>query len=357
MNLQTQITADVIELLKSLIACPSMSKEENGTAAIISEYLSAHNIPYFRKINNIWAKNKYYNKDLPTVLLNSHHDTVKPNPNWTLDPFAPTEKDGKIYGLGSNDAGASLVSLLAVFHYYYYRTDLQYNLLFVASAEEEITGKNGLELLFKENDLPKINFAMVGEPTQMQMAIAEKGLMVLDCSAKGIAGHAARNEGDNAIYKSIKDINWIQNYQFQKSSELLGPVKMSVTIINAGSQHNVVPAECNFTIDVRANDQYSLEDILETISHNIDSEVVARSMRLQPSKIDPNHPIVLSGKKLGLSTYGSPTTSDQAVIPYPSIKIGPGDSARSHTADEYIFITEIEEGIDIYIKMLKEVII
>jgi acetylornithine deacetylase len=356
MELQSQITDTAILLLKKLIECPSMSTEEEGTAAIITDYLSDHRIPYSRKINNIWAKNQYFNKELPTILLNSHHDTVKPNQNWTLNPFLATEKDGKIFGLGSNDAGASLVSLLALFHYFYYRTDLQYNLIFVASAEEEITGKNGLELLFKENILPKIDFAIVGEPTQMQMAIAEKGLMVLDCKAKGKAGHAARNEGENAIYKAIKDINWIQNYQFPKESKILGPVKLTVSIINAGSQHNVVPEECNFTIDVRANDQYTLDEILEIISQNIDSEIVARSMRLQPSKIDPQHEIVKAGKKLGLSTYGSPTTSDQAVIPYQSIKIGPGDSARSHTADEYIHKSEIIEGIDIYIKLLSDII-
>jgi acetylornithine deacetylase len=356
MTLQSQITANAIALLKELIACPSMSKEENGTAAIIAEYLSAHNIPYFRKINNIWAKNQHYNNDLPTILLNSHHDTVKPNPGWTMDPFQPIEKEGKIYGLGSNDAGASLVSLLAVFHYFYYRTDLKYNLIFVASAEEEITGSNGLELLFKESNLPALAFAVVGEPTQMQMAIAEKGLMVIDATTHGKAGHAARNEGENAIYKAIKDINWIQNHQFEKNSELLGPVKMSVTIINAGSQHNVVPDQCTYTIDVRANDQYTLNEIYEIIDSNTEADLVARSMRLQPSKIDPEQPIVMAGKKLKLSSYGSPTTSDQAVIPYQSIKIGPGDSSRSHTADEYIYIEEIKNGIDVYIKMLQEVL-
>ncbi len=356
MNLQTEITSEVISLLKQLIACPSMSKEENKTATLISEYFSAHNIPYFRKINNVWAKNKFYNKNLPTILINSHHDTVKPNANWTLDPFQPIEKEGKIFGLGSNDAGASLVSLLASFQYFYYRSDLKYNLIFVASAEEEITGKNGLELLFKENDLPPLSFAIVGEPTLMQMAIAEKGLMVLDCKSEGEAGHAARDEGVNAIYKALKDINWIQNYSFPKASDLLGPVKMTVTIINAGTQHNVVPDICHFTIDVRANDQYTLDEIFKIITGNIEAEVLPRSMRLQPSKIDPQHPLVLAGKKLGLSTYGSPTTSDQAVIPYESLKIGPGDSARSHTADEFIYKKEIEDGIDIYIKLLSSII-
>ncbi len=357
MNLKAQLNQNAIELLKQLIACQSYSKEENGTATILSEYFSSHNIPYFRKINNIWAKNQYFNPNLPTILLNSHHDTVKPNANYTIDPFNPIEKDGKLYGLGSNDAGGCLVSLLATFHYFYYRTDLKYNLIFVASAEEEITGKNGLELLFKENNLPEIAFAIVGEPTLMQMATAEKGLMVIDCTAHGEAGHAARNEGVNAIYKAIEAINWFKTYSFPKNSELLGPVKMSVTIINAGSQHNVVPSECTFTVDVRANDTYTLEDILEIIKQNISVEIQPRSIRLQPSKIDLNHPIVLAGKAIGLSNYGSPTTSDQAVIPYPSLKIGPGDSARSHTANEYINLLEIDEGIGIYIKMLENVIL
>jgi acetylornithine deacetylase len=355
MDLQEQLTIDSIALLKRLIATPSLSKSEEKTAQLLEIFFSERNIPFSRKINNVYARNKFFNPQLPNILLNSHHDTVKPNLKWTLDPYTPAEKDGKLYGLGSNDAGASLVSLLAVFQYFYYRTDLKYNFIIVASAEEEITGVNGLELLFKENLLPIFEFAIVGEPTQMQMAIAEKGLMVLDCTAKGIAGHAAREEGENALYKAIDDINWVRNYQFPKVSELLGPVKMSVTIINAGSQHNVVPDGCAFTIDVRVNDKYSLEEIKETIQSNIQSAISPRSLRLKPSSIDPNHQIVQAGKALGLSTYGSPTTSDQAVIDYPSLKIGPGDSARSHTADEYILIKEIEEGIDIYLKMLKQI--
>ncbi len=357
MDLKEQLTLDSIELLKKLIASPSFSKEEQNTAKIISNFFAERNLPYSQKINNIWARNQYFNKDLPTILLNSHHDTVQPNLNWTLDPFYPQETDGKLFGLGSNDAGGCLVSLLVTFMYFYYRTDLQYNFVFAASAEEEITGSNGLELLFKENLLPKIDFAIVGEPTQMQMAVAEKGLMVIDCYTKGKAGHAAREEGENAIYKAIEDFNWIKNYQFPKTSPLLGPVKMSVTIINAGSQHNVVPDECKFTIDVRVNEQYTLEEIKNTIQQNIQSEIVPRSMRLKSSSIDANHPIVLAGTTLGLTMYGSPTTSDQAVIPYPSLKIGPGHSARSHTADEFIYLQEIEQGIDLYIKMLKMVAI
>jgi acetylornithine deacetylase len=357
MELQTQLANESIVLLKHLISTQSYSREEAGTANLIQEFLSDFNIPYSKKQNNIWAKNQFFNKNLPTILLNSHHDTVKPNSNWTIDPFLPIIKDGKLFGLGSNDAGGSLVSLLATFKYFYNRTDLKYNLIFVASAEEEITGPNGLELLFLENDLRNIDFAIVGEPTQMHMALAEKGLMVIDCVATGKAGHAARDEGENAIYKAIADIEWIKNYVFPKVSTLLGAVKMSVTIVNAGTQHNVVPDQCNFTIDVRINDLYTLEEVLEIIKSNLKSAVKPRSMRIKPSSINLSHPIVEAGKNLGLHGFGSPTTSDQAVIPYPSIKIGPGDSARSHTADEYIFLQEIENGIDIYIKLLKQLIL
>ena len=355
MEFENQIKADAIALLKKLIACPSLSKQEEGTARLLTDFFSDRTIPYSRKINNIWARNQHFNKNLPTILLNSHHDTVKPNPNWTKDPYQPIEENRILYGLGSNDAGASLVSLLAVFIYFYYRTDLKYNFVFVASAEEEITGKNGIELLLKEEALPPVDFAIVGEPTLMQLAIAEKGLMVLDCTAHGIASHAAREEGENAIYKAIEAINWIKNYKFPKVSAMLGPVKMSVTIINSGTQHNVVPNECKFTVDVRANECYSLEEILQTIKDNINCDVTPRSMRLKPSSIPENHPIVQAGISLGLSTYGSPTTSDQAVLTCPSLKCGPGDSARSHTADEYIKIEEINEGITLYLKMLKKV--
>jgi acetylornithine deacetylase len=357
MELENLVKKEAIELLKKLIACPSLSKQEEGTARLITEFFSERNIPYSRKINNIWARNQHYQKNLPTILLNSHHDTVKPNPNWTKDPYFPLEENGKLYGLGSNDAGASLVSLMAVFMCFYYRTDLKYNLVLVASAEEEITGINGLELLIKEKDLPPFEFAIVGEPTQMQLAIAEKGLMVVDCTTHGIAGHAAREEGENAIYKALEAINWVRGYTFPKVSALLGPVKMSVTIINAGSQHNVVPNECKFTIDVRVNECYELEEILQTIKDNIEGEVVARSTRLKPSSISEKHPIVLAGQNLGLKTYGSPTTSDQAVLTCPSLKCGPGDSARSHTADEYIELDEINDGITLYLKMLKKVIL
>ena len=357
MTLQQQITEDAIILLKQLIANQSFSREENLTGDVLEEFFRERNMPFRRKINNLWARNKHFNAELPTVLLNSHHDTVKPNTSWTLNPFEPLVKEGKLYGLGSNDAGGCLVSLLATFCYFYNRSDLKFNLLFVASAEEEISGVNGLELLVKENNLHEISFAIVGEPTQMHLAIAEKGLMVVDCTAHGKAGHAAREEGENAIYKALKDINWIQNYQFQKVSEVLGKMKMSVTIINAGKQHNVVPDACTFTIDCRVTEQYTLEETLEIIQQNIDAEAVARSIRLKPSSIPITHPIVQAGIALGRKTYGSPTTSDQAVLTCQSLKMGPGHSERSHTADEFIYLSEIEEGIDLYIKMLGKVII
>jgi acetylornithine deacetylase len=357
MTLQEELTQDAIELLKQLIATQSFSREEDKTGDLIAEFLSSRNIPYSRKINNIWARNKTFNPELPTVLLNSHHDTVKSNPAWTLNPYEPLVQDGKLYGLGSNDAGGCLVSLLATFLYFYYRTDLAFNVLFVASAEEEISGVNGLELLLKEKSLPEISFAIVGEPTEMHLAIAEKGLMVIDCVAHGVAGHAAREEGENAIYKALKDISWIQNYEFSKVSPVLGKVKMSVTIINAGSQHNVVPAECKFTIDCRVTEKYTLDEVLETIRQNIDAEILPRSTRLKPSSIREGHAIVQAGIALGRTTYGSPTTSDQAVLDCQSLKMGPGHSGRSHSADEFIYLHEIVEGIDLYIKMLKKVII
>ena len=357
MTLQQQITEDAIVLLKQLIATQSFSREENLTGDILEEFFRERNVPFRRKINNLWARNKHFNTELPTVLLNSHHDTVKPNASWTLNPFEPLVKDGKLYGLGSNDAGGCLVSLLATFYYFYHRSDLKFNVLFVASAEEEISGTNGLELLIKENDLYEISFAIVGEPTQMNLAIAEKGLMVVDCVAHGKAGHAAREEGDNAIYKAIKDINWIQNFEFPKVSPVLGKMKMSVTIISAGIQHNVVPDICNFTIDCRVTEQYTLEETLETIIQNISSDVDARSIRLKPSSISERHPIVQAGLSMGRATYGSPTTSDQAVLDCQSLKMGPGHSERSHSADEFIYLSEIEEGIDLYIKMLGKVIL
>lgn len=349
------LTKDAIELLKDLIQTESFSKQEDETAAILEEFFRERNIPYRRKKNNIWAKNKHFDASKPTVLLNSHHDTVKPNPSWTLNPLNPLVKEGKLYGLGSNDAGGCLVSLIATFCYFYYRDDLKYNVVMAASAEEEISGRDGLEILVP--DMPEIEFAIVGEPTQMHLAVAEKGLLVLDCIAHGKSGHAARDEGENALYKAVKDIAWFQNYKFPKVSENLGPIKMSVTMINAGSQHNVVPDTCKFTVDIRVTEQYTLEEITDVVKKNIESEVVPRSIRLRPSSIPKEHPIVQAGISMGRNTYGSPTTSDQALLDCPSLKMGPGDSARSHTADEFIYLDEIEEGIKLYITMLSKVII
>jgi acetylornithine deacetylase len=344
-----------IGFLTKLIETPSLSKEEDKTLLLFKEFFKEKNIDFETKKNNIWVKNKHFESSKPIILLNSHHDTVKPNASYTKDPFKAEVVDGKLFGLGSNDAGGPLVSLLATFLYFYEKAELPYNLIFAASAEEEISGKDGIELLIKS--LPKIDLAIVGEPTLMDMAVAEKGLMVLDCKAKGVAGHAARNEGKNAIYEALEDINWFRNYEFERVSESLGPIKMAVTVINAGTQHNVVPDECSFVVDVRATDAYSLEETLEIIKQNVKSEVTPRSIRLSPSGISLDHPIVKKGIALGMKPYGSPTLSDQALMPFTSIKIGPGDSARSHTADEYIFVEEIYGGIEGYVELLDELVI
>lgn len=355
------LTGEVLVLLKQLIATPSFSREEDQSASLLTVFFAKRGIPCFRIGNNVYASNAYFGEDKPTVLLNSHHDTVKPNKAYTLDPFVPLEKEGRLYGLGSNDAGGSLVSLLAVFLYFYHRKDLKYNLVYAASAEEEISGKNGIEKLLQHPEFnpPQRNwaFALVGEPTQMQMAVAEKGLLVLDCKATGIAGHAAREEGDNAIYKAIKDIAWFRSFQFPKVSGFLGPVKMSVTVIDTENKaHNVVPSQCSFVADIRVNELYRFEEILEIIRSNVSCEVQPRSLRLKSSAIPVDHPIVKAGLNAGSTCYGSPTTSDKALIPFPALKIGPGDSARSHTADEYIYIDEIREGIAHYVKMLEAVL-
>lgn len=350
----TALTADALALLKRLIATPSFSREEDRTAALIADFFREKRIPCERLKNNVWAKNRHFNPAKPTLLLNSHHDTVRPNTSYTLDPFAPIERDGKLFGLGSNDAGGCLVALLATFAYFYDRPDLTHNIVMAATAEEEISGRDGLELLLPH--LPPLSFAIVGEPTDMQLAIAEKGLLVLDCTAHGISGHAARDEGENAIYNAIRDINWLTTYQFPKVSPVLGPVKLSVTMISAGTQHNVVPDACAFTVDVRVTEQYTLEVIIETIRANIRAEVKPRSIRLKPSSIPVDHPIVRAGLALGRHTYGSPTTSDQAVLNCPSLKCGPGQSGRSHSADEFIYRHEIGEGIEGYVQMLERVL-
>ncbi|MEO8823018.1 MAG: M20 family metallo-hydrolase [Ginsengibacter sp.] len=342
---------DAVNLLKELIAIPSFSKEEDKTADCLENFFQQKKIKANRYLNNVWATNKYFDSDKPTVLLNSHHDTVKPNKGYTLNPFDPIENDKKLYGLGSNDAGGSLVSLLATF-VYFFEKEIPFNILFAATAEEEISGKNGIESLLSH--LPKIDCAIVGEPTLLNMAVAEKGLLVLDCTAHGKAGHAARNEGVNALYIALKDIGWLSTYQFPKVSPLLGPVHIAVTSINTENKtHNIVPSECNFLVDVRVNELYSFEEIISVIKENIKSEIHPRSIRLRSSYIKEDHLLVKAGIQLGIVTYGSPTCSDMALMDFPSLKIGPGDSARSHSADEFIYLNEIREGIKTYIGLLK----
>ena len=326
---------DAIQLLQQLISIPSFSKEETKTADAIEAFLQSKNIKTNRLLNNVWATNKYFDGGKPTILLNSHHDTVKPNKQYSREPFKADIKDGKLYGLGSNDAGGCLVSLIETFVYFYQDQDLKYNLVLAATAEEEISGKNGIELLLSHVEFINktagtlktpfsagVSCAIVGEPTLMNMAVAEKGLLVLDCMAYGKAGHAARKEGDNAIYKAIKDIEWFRTFQFEKVSELLGANKMSVTIINAGSQHNVVPSECKFTVDIRVNELYDFDEVLNIIKQNIQSEIAPRSFRLRSTKIELDHPLVKAGIELGRTYYGSPTTSDKALMPFPALKIG-----------------------------------
>jgi acetylornithine deacetylase len=358
-----QLYENAISLLQQLIATASFSKFEDGTAAVIESFLLEHGVQPKRLLNNVWAVNEYFDPAKPSVLLNSHHDTVKPTPQYTKDPFTPTIEDGRLYGLGSNDAGGCLVSLIAAFIHFYNHPNLTYNLILAATAEEEISGYNGIELLLGnkvfQNTLhgKEPECAIVGEPTKMQLAIAEKGLMVLDCTAEGTAGHAAREEGDNAIYKALKDIEWFSTYQYPKVSEWLGPVKMSVTSINTENKaHNMVPSSCTFVVDIRITEVYSHEEIFEIIRQHVTSQVVPRSMRLRSTGMDVNHRLVKAGMRLGKTCYGSPTSSDKALMPFPALKCGPGDSARSHTADEYIYLEEIEEGIQGYIKMLEAIL-
>ena len=352
--LQKDLTHKSIELLKSLIETPSLSGEEEATAALIEAWFNTENIPFNRTKNNIWATNKYFDKSKPTKLLNSHHDTVKPNQGYTNDPFKAIIEEDKLFGLGSNDAGGCLVSLLATFAYFY-KKDLKYNLVMVASAEEENSGDNSLRSML--NIIPKIDVAIVGEPTQMHLAIAEKGLVVFDAKVKGTASHAAHPNNDNAIYNVIEVLQWFENYKFKHTSEVLGDVKLTVTQINAGKQHNAVPAEVDLVIDVRVNDKYSNQQIANILKKESPCDnIEPRSLRLNSSSIHKDHPLVESGIVLGRETYGSPTLSDQAALSCPSLKLGPGNSLRSHTADEFILISEIEEGIDLYIKLLENVL-
>lgn len=342
-------TSEAITLLKSLINFPSISKEEEEAADFLQNYIESLGIMTERSGNNIWSMSTNLNPQKPTLLLNAHIDTVKPVAGWKHQPFTAKIEDDKLYGLGSNDDGGSLVSLFETFRYLITK-DQSYNLIFLASCEEEISGKNGIESVLPL--LPPISVALVGEPTGMQPAIAEKGLMVLDLIAHGESGHAARSAGVNAIYKVLDDIEWFRDYQFPKTSPLLGSVKMAVTVINAGTQHNVIPDTCTCLVDVRSNECYTNEELFKEISTYVKNEVKAHSFRLNSSKIDPNHPLVQRAVALGRKPLGSPTLSDQALMNFPSLKMGPGESSRSHTADEFIKLSEIKEAIQLYIKML-----
>ncbi|HTJ15001.1 MAG TPA: M20 family metallo-hydrolase [Dinghuibacter sp.] len=351
-----QLYEDCVALLQSLIRTPSLSREEAGTADLLEAFLRERGVEPHRHLNNVWAHNRHFDPAKPSILLNSHHDTVKPNPQYTRDPFEPVIADGRLYGLGSNDAGGCLVSLAGTFLHYNERRDLTHNLVLALSAEEEISGLNGIEALLPV--LPPIEAGIVGEPTKMNLAVAEKGLMVLDCTSLGRAGHAAREEGDSALYKAMDDISWFRKYKFEKESPWLGPVKMSVTVIETENKaHNVVPAVCRYTVDVRVTDAYTHEEVLEIIRAGVLAEVRPRSMRMRATRIDDRHPLVVAGVSLGRLPYGSPTSSDKALMPFPALKCGPGDSARSHTADEFIYLEEIREGIAGYIAMLDRVIL
>ena len=340
-----------VATLKRLIAIPSFSREEDKTAAVLMELLKEAGAEPRRTKNNVWALSDGFDESKPTILLNSHHDTVKPVSTWTADPFGAVEEDGKLVGLGSNDAGAALVCLMETF-LYLNKADRDYNLVFLASAEEEVSGKDGVELALKS--LPPIDLGIVGEPTEMNAAIAEKGLLVLDCTARGQSGHAAREEGTNALYIALEDIEKIRTLEAGRTSDLLGPVKMTVTQIQAGTQHNVVPDACTFVVDARTNESISNRELFDLLGKELKSEVTARSFRLNSSGIDRSHPAVKKAEAMGLKLYGSPTLSDQALMDFDTIKMGPGKSERSHTADEFVYLKEIEHGLDTYIAVLSD---
>lgn len=347
-----------VELLKVLISTPSISREEGDATDRLQLFIERGapvQCEIHRHLNNLWCIAPGFDASRPTLLLDAHIDTVKPVPGWSKPPFSPIVEGDIIYGLGSNDDGASLVTMLQVF-YSLCNTPQQYNLIFLASAEEEISGKNGIEAVIPY--LPPISCAIIGEPTSMQPAVAEKGLMVLDCVAEGFAGHAARDEGENAIYKAMADISWFKSYKCPNSSELLGDVKMTVTQINAGTQHNVIPDKCTFVADIRSNECYSNAQLLELIRANVACEVTPRSTRLNSSSIAVTHPLVRRAVELGRKPYGSPTLSNQALVGgIPTLKMGPGDTVRSHTANEFVLVSEISEGIDLFTKMLDGVVL
>ncbi|MEK9613599.1 MAG: M20 family metallo-hydrolase [Flavobacteriaceae bacterium] len=348
------LTQNALQLLQDLIRIESFSGNEDRTADRLEQWMDSYNIPFQRINNNIWAINKEFDPTKPTLLLNSHHDTVQPNKAYTRDPFSPDIINGKLYGLGSNDAGGALVSLLALFTHYYSISNPQYNLLFAATAEEETAGEKSLRGLLPH--LPKIDLAIVGEPTLMDLAIAEKGLVVFEAIIKGTPSHAAHPNADNPLMKIPAVIQAIESIQFEKVSPVLGPVKVTLTQIEAGNQHNVVPSEVRLVIDVRVNECYTNSEIEQHLKNVLPCEVNARSLRLKSSSIDANHPLIKAGIALGKKTYGSPTLSDQAALNCPSLKLGPGDSTRSHSADEYIYVKEIEEGIAFYIELLKKIL-
>jgi len=351
-----KLTENAISLLKNLIETQSFSKEEENTAKLIEGWFVENGISFSRSKNNIWATNKHFDERKPTMLLNSHHDTVKPNSAYTRDPFKAVIEEGKLYGLGSNDAGGCLVSLMATFTHFYAQENLTYNLVIVASAEEENSGAFGLNSMLEL--IPTIDVAIVGEPTLMNLAIAEKGLVVFDAIVEGTPSHAAHPNNNNSIYKTIEVLQWFKDYKFEKTSEALGDVKMTLTQINAGSQHNVVPAHVNLVVDVRVNDAYSNQEIAAILQEKAPcTKITPRSLRLNSSSISIDHDLVKAGIVIGRETYGSPTLSDQAALSCQSVKLGPGDSTRSHSADEFIYISEIEEGISIYIEILNRVII
>ncbi len=339
----------IIKLLKDIISIPSISRNEKKVSDFLFNYLNKKNYKIYRNNNNIWCVYNNFDTNKKNILLNSHIDTVSPSKSWTYKPYVATHKDDKIYGLGSNDAGASVVSLINVFEHYA-RQKISYNLILLLSAEEEITGINGAEAVMK--DLPKIDFAIVGEPTQMKMAVAEKGLLVLDCYATGKSGHVAHANTENAIYKAVENINTLKNIKFEKKSDFLGDIKINVTQIDAGQSHNVVPDECHFVVDVRVNEKYSVKEAFEIIAKQVNCRTIARSFRLNSSAIDIEHKLVKTAGKMGITIYGSNTTSDQTRMNFPSVKMGPGNTKRSHTADEYIYINEILSGIKIYINLL-----
>lgn len=346
---QEEYLSDAVSLLEKLIATPSVSRNEKNAADVMEQAMKSYGFTPKREANNLWIIDPRYDEKKPTLLLNAHIDTVKPVSSWQRDPFTPLQEDGKLYGLGSNDCGGGLCTLLQIFRMLSEKPQ-SYNLIYLASAEEEVSGKDGISRALPL--LPKIDVAIVGEPTGMQPAVAEKGLMVLDVIAHGKSGHAARNEGINAIYEALDDMRWIRDYKFEKVSEFLGPTKMTLTVVNAGTQHNVIPDTCTMLVDIRTNEHYDNEELYHFICQHLKSECKAHSFRLKSSHIDTQHPLIKKCVAMGMKPFGSPTLSDQALMPFPSFKLGPGESSRSHSADEFIYISEMRDAIEKYATLL-----